>query len=167
MCCNIDKVRKHFADEEQSDILQILDMVTITCLPVCLSNYGLWVLSIVSRSSRSCLSELQISLLHRLPLPSHTVQGTNKTDSRKFTKITFQVQFISHRKYCFWTCENRTKHISTLCMHIVTTASLNSYGDMSLSQAGRTSWPRLAAAQLSLANVNRASLTFRHREFSI
>jgi hypothetical protein len=43
-------------------------------------------------------------------------------------------------------------------MHIVTRALLNSYGDMSLSQAGRTSWPRLAAAQLSRVNVNRACL---------
>jgi hypothetical protein len=41
-------------------------------------------------------------------------------------------------------------------MHIATTALLNSYGDMSLSQSGRTA--RLAAAQLSLANGNRASL---------
>ena len=71
----------------------------------------------------------------------------------------FQVQFASHRKHCFSTsCENHTKHISTLCMHIVTTALSNSYGDMSVYQAGRTSWPRLAAAQLSRANVTRASL---------
>ena len=84
--CDIDKERTHFPDLEQMAVLPVLHMTTVTCLPVCLSNCGLWGLSTVSRSSRSCLSELQVRLLlHRLPVPSHTVQGTNKTDSLKFT----------------------------------------------------------------------------------
>lgn len=62
VCCNIDKEWTHFPDEEQIATLPVLDIMTVTRLPVCLSNCGLWGLPTVTMSLRSCWNELQISL---------------------------------------------------------------------------------------------------------